>query len=207
MDAAYVDADGLPAYTSGPLYLDEGGMTGWVLSGPPGRLGRFTAGPDACSVALVDSPFAFTLRGDTPRDADGRLHVVDSPAPGLIGIYTSAGAFVASYFGQITPKRSEGARRHAVRWWRLCPGSSSAGYSVTYANRDGAANALLPAIKGLAPTRIAAGEHGSRVPRGSEQHDARTPAPSDRPARPRAAVNLGGAPTNRARVRRAVQPA
>lgn len=160
MDPGYLDDEDFPIFDAGPLYLDEGGKTGWALGGPPGKLGRFISGTDACSVTLVESPFPFSLRSNTPRDEQGRLHVVDGPAPNTIGIYTATGTFLSSYFAKKSP--SDPVATDVTR----CAGgvcvlaSSATGYELTYATEEGAPRAVLPAIKGLVPRRIAADRIG-----------------------------------------------
>lgn len=94
----YRDEDGKVLYYLGALFLDEDGRGGWGLDGPPGLLGRLTLGTDACSVELTASPWGdLPVRANTPRDALGRLHVVDGPAKGVVGVYTATGALVSSY--------------------------------------------------------------------------------------------------------------
>lgn len=160
LDPAYKDDEGNVLYEPGPLYLEEGDKTGWTLGGPPGKLGRFTDGTDACSVTLVDSPFAFSLRSNTPRDALGRLHVIDGPSPGMVGVYTTAGAAVGSYFAKSTPNDPDAIDVTRCAGGVCVLGSSAAGYSLTYATDDGAPRGVLPTIKGLEPRRIAADRLG-----------------------------------------------
>ncbi len=149
----------------GSLLLDDDGTGGWGLEGPAGRLGRLTLGPDACSVDLTDSPWgSLAVRASTPRDTQGRLHVVDAPAPGAIGIYTGDGTFVTSYSGKSAP--TDPAPRAATR----CSGGicvltapDSAGHpSIVYLDENG--NPRGPAValyRGLGATTVAATREGA----------------------------------------------
>lgn len=158
----YVDAEGSALYFVGPLFLDEGGKTGWGLEGPPGMLGRLTLGSDACSVELTRSPWGdLPVRSNTPRDASSRLHVLNAPVAGGIGIFTSSGTLVKAYSGKgsATDPAPFDVTRCAGGVCVL--GSDASGTSILYVDDDGNPRApALPLIKGLRVSRIAAADSG-----------------------------------------------
>jgi hypothetical protein len=158
----YLDADGFPIYYVGSLFLDADGKGGWGLEGPPGRLGRLTLGPDACSVDLADSPWGdLPVRSDTPRDAQGRLHVLDAPAAGAIGIFTSTGTLVKTYSGKSAPTDPPPVDATSCAGGICVLDSDDSGQSLVYLDDEGAPRAkAVPLIKGLYVSRIAAARSG-----------------------------------------------
>jgi hypothetical protein len=159
--SGYIDDD-VASYDVGPLFLDLGGKTGWGLDGPPGMLGRLTLGSDACSVELTKSPWGdLPVRPNTPRDASGRLHVLNAPTPGGIGIFTSTGTLVKAYAGKASA--SDPAPFDVTRCaGGVCVlGSDASGTSLLYLDDDGNPRApALPLIKGLRVSHIAAAASG-----------------------------------------------
>ncbi|MDB5219644.1 MAG: hypothetical protein JWO86_7571 [Myxococcaceae bacterium] len=149
----------------GNLLLDDDGKGGWGLEGPEGKLGRLTLGANACSVDLADPPWGpLPVRSTTPRDTQGRLHVVDAPAPGSIGIYTGTGTLVKSYSGKSVP--TDPAPLDATR----CSGGvcvvtspDSAGQqSIVYLDEDGNPRApAVPLFNGLRASTIGAARSGA----------------------------------------------
>jgi hypothetical protein len=158
----YLDDEGFPLYFVGPLFLDEGGKTGWGLDGPPGMLGRVTLGADACSVELTKSPWGdVPVRANTPRDASSRLHVLNAPAVGGIGIFTSSGTLVKAYSGK--GSATDPAPFDVTRCGGgMCVlGSDASGTSILYLDDDGNPRApALPLIKGLHVSHVAAAASG-----------------------------------------------
>ena len=164
--AGYRDANG-DLYYVGGVFLDDDGKGGWGLDGPRAarQLRRLTLGPDACSVDLADSPWgSLPVRPNTPRDGQGRLHVLDAPVAGAIGIFTSTGTLVKSYSGKSVP--TDPAPLDVTR----CSGGvcvvsapDPAGQqSIVYLDENG--NPRGPAVrlfKGLRANSIAAARSGA----------------------------------------------
>jgi hypothetical protein len=149
----------------GDILLDADGNGGWGLEGPDGKLSRLTLGASSCSVELADSPWgALQVRPDTPRDSGGRLHVVDAPAPGAIGIFTATGTLVKTYTGKSAP--TDPAPGGAA----LCTGGvcvftvpdASGTQSIVYLDEDGNPRApAVPLFNGLRANLIASAGSGA----------------------------------------------
>lgn len=161
MGPGYTDADSVLYYVGG-LFLDADGKGGWGLEGPPGRLGRITLGTDACSVDLMASPWGdLQVRPNTPRDAQGRLHVLDAPAAGAVGIFTSTGTLVKTYSGKSAPSDPAPLDVASCGDGVCVLGSDATGQALVYLDDEGKPRAsALPLIKGLRVNRIAAARSG-----------------------------------------------
>jgi hypothetical protein len=157
----YVDEDDFPIYDVGPLFLDEGGKSGWGLDGPPGMLGRLTLGVDACSVELAVPPWGNLPVGpNTARDAQGRFHILDKLAGGL-GIFTSTGTLVKKYSGKGSATDPAPFAVTACSGGLCILGADATGQSLLYLDDDGNPRApALPLIKGLRLSHIAAARSG-----------------------------------------------
>lgn len=158
----YVEDDSV-AYFVGPLLLDNGGKSGWGLEGPPGRLGRLTLGADACSVEMAVPPWGeLPVGSKTPRDAQGRFHLRDTPMSGAMGIFTDTGTLVRTYSGKGVATDPAPFDATACAGGVCILGSDASGQSVLYLDDDGNPRApAVPLIKGLRVGRVGAARSGA----------------------------------------------